>query len=125
MAQRRLRWVKKEFLPWNIKKTEGKGGKNDDDAKKKIEDLERKRQEALDKNIAETQIMLDEDFKIDFKRRDNVVKKLKDMKEVKKKGKQNSLYDTTILKFMIEQQAELRLVTEMKLLLVIAYLEAA
>lgn len=116
---------KKEFLPWNIKKTEGKGGKNDDDAKKKIEDLERKRQEALDKNIAETQIMLDEDFKIDFKRRENVIKKLKDMKEVKKKGKQNSLYDTTILKFMIEQQAELRLVTEMKLLLVIAYLEAA
>lgn len=102
MAQRRLRWVKKEFLPWNIKKTEGKGDKNDEEAKKKAEELRRKAEEALTRDIAETQIMLDEDFKIDFTRRENVIKKLKEMKETKKKGKQNSLYDTTILRFMIE-----------------------
>lgn len=119
LAQRRLRWVKKEFLPWN-QKAEDKG-----QGKKKKNDEDQDRPKDTERDIAETNIMLDEDFKIDFSRRENVIKKLKEMKDTKKKGKQNSLYDTSILKFMIEHNKELRLVTEMKLLLVIAYIDAA
>lgn len=47
LAQRRLRWVKKELLPWNIKKTQGDAGANKEkEDEKKKEELRKKAEEA-------------------------------------------------------------------------------
>jgi hypothetical protein len=125
MAERRLRWVKKEFLPWNINK-DGDAGKSDKKlTEEEIEELKRKKLEAENREFGETDLRLNEDFQIDFTKKDKVLDKLREIRADQKKGKANSHYQVKILEFMESMNTDPRLQAEVKIQIITAYLEAA
>lgn len=108
-AQRRLKWVKKDRLPGYVAKDKIEKPKPTKDAKDTAaQALNALAGQQTDKEAKETILNLKNDFQIDFTIRDNVIKKLKDIQDERRKGKFDPRYHAQVLAFMLDQVKDTR-----------------
>lgn len=108
-AQRRLKWVKKDRLPLHMQE------KLKEKEKNKIKETKERAKQATgvaidtaekvfqgEADSKETQLNLKNDFQVDYRVTENVIKKLKEIQDDRMRGKFDPKYHTQVLVFMLE-----------------------
>jgi hypothetical protein len=111
-AQRRLKWVKRERLPPQIRALLDKVDTDKPPAAKKIKKeepavvIEEKKVDADDEK--QTVLSYKDDFLLDYTKAENIVNKLKDIQTQRSRGKFDPKYHVTLLTHIMEFAKDLR-----------------